>query len=1093
MNEDHPQAAGRTYWQSLNELANTPGVRAAIENEFPNYDPNEMVGTSRRRFLQLAGASMALAGVTLTGCRRWPKENVVAQSSRPQDRIPGVPEQYATTFELGGYAQPLLVSSYDGRPIKVEGNPIHPLCATFVGQKRQLGASTIHAQASLLEMYDPERSRSLLHYTNANRREAGTIDAFLTAFAEKAKSGKIAVLSEATSSPTTLDAFKRFTDKFPTAKVYQYEPISHDNQYAADKQAFGQPVRQVFNLVKADRIVSFDADILGLHPYALRHANDWAKRRKSADTDKTMNRMYVVESGFSTTGTVADERFPATVRFIEQMVLQLAHKAGLESAQGGLLAPQVAFIDKLWKDIEAHPGKVVIAGGSHLRSDVLGVINAINGRLGAIGATIDLRSEPDRPTHVEQIRALVDSIHAGNVDALLILGGNPAFDAPADLEFGGAIGKVSSKGLTAHLSLYDNETSYACQWHINRAHYLESWGDSQAWDGSLCLQQPLIRPLFNGLTPASLLAMLVGETVVSITGLKPEDANEITLDQAVMYRTWSQITGEKFVANSPAFRKALHDGFIPPAKPPINNIGRKNWNAGINKPNVGFTQTDKQFELRFVPDYTMYDGRFANNGWLQELPDPVSKICWDNAALISYHDAQTLGLSQDDSSTDLLELDIEGRKIQVPAFILPGQPRGVISLPLGYGRTRAGAILMTENPGSIGYQIGKNTYAVRTAINPWVANIPAPTKTGDRVDVASTQTHYIIEPMGFAIAEKRVGKPGVGGKVVHESTLEEYVKDPQAPHKAAHFMVPLQLFPEPYKVPPAHDTAPTAFNSPHAWGMAMDMNACIGCNACVIACQAENNIPVVGKTQVMLNREMHWLRIDRYFKSSEETYEAKIADENPAVTYQPLTCVHCENAPCEQVCPVAATVHDTEGLNTMVYNRCIGTRYCANNCPYKVRKFNYLDYQSKHPREHWMPWLGIPDTQQKNSVNPVKSMVFNPDVTVRMRGVMEKCTYCTQRIKSASIDRRNEWSKGLRDSPLVDDFDVVTACQQVCPTEAIVFGNLNDKDSLVSRLHHGPRAYQVLQELNNRPRTHHLAKLRNPSEGSAKVKKEEVH
>jgi molybdopterin-containing oxidoreductase family iron-sulfur binding subunit len=273
----------------------------------------------------------------------------------------------------------------------------------------------------------------------------------------------------------------------------------------------------------------------------------------------------------------------------------------------------------------------------------------------------------------------------------------------------------------------------------------------------------------------------------------------------------------------------------------------------------------------------------------------------------------------------------------------------------------------------------------------------------------------------------------------------------------------------------------------------MDMNACIGCNACVVACQAENNIPVVGKTQVMLNREMHWLRIDRYFKSSEETYEAKIADENPAVTYQPLTCVHCENAPCEQVCPVAATVHDTEGLNTMIYNRCIGTRYCANNCPYKVRKFNYLDYQSKHPREGWMPWLGIPDTQQKNSINPVKAMTFNPDVTVRMRGVMEKCTYCTQRIKSATIDRRNEWSKGLRDSPLVDDFDVVTACQQVCPTEAIVFGNLNDKDSLVSRLHHGPRAYQVLQELNNRPRTHHLAKLRNPSEGSAKVKKEEVH
>ncbi len=1064
---------GRTYWQSLNELANTPAVRAAIENEFPTYDPGAMVNQSRRKFLQLAGASMALAGITLTGCRRWPKENVVEQTSRPQGRTPGVPEQYATAYEIGGYAHPLLVSSYDGRPIKVEGNPLHPQVATFGGK---VGASNTFAQASLLEMYDPERSRAIIHREAVDRGVPASASDFLAAItAQLKKSGgaKTAILTEATTSPTTRDAIGRFVAANAGAKVYEYEAVSRDNQYAANKQSFGQAVRQVYDLTKADIVVSFDADILGSHPYAIRQSNDWAQRRRSADSTKTMNRVYVVESMYSSTGTVADERFPTTVRFIEQMVLQLAHKAGLESAQGGLQAEHVAFIDKMWNDLSKAEGKALIAGGHHLRPDVLGIINSINDRLKSFGNTITLRPEADRGTHVEQIRALVDSINAGNVDTLIILGGNPVYDAPADLNFAKALGAVRGRGMTVHLSLYDNETSAACQWHVNRAHYLESWGDAEAWDGTICIQQPLIRPLFDGFTPASLLGAIGGETPAGVLNISQEAAKEITLDQALLYRTWSGRLKEQFVANSPAFRKALHDGFVPAGDPVTVTT--------VRKPNVSFTQATGEFEVRFVTDYTMYDGRFANNGWLQELPDPVTKIAWDNAALISYKDAVSLGISQDDYSTDLIELVVDGKKIEIAAYIMPGQPSGVITLPLGYGRTRAGAIMLTENPGSIGYKVGFDTYALRATGAEWVAYAAKPTKTGGRYNIATTQTHHIIEPMGMSIREDRVGKESQGGKIVHESTLQAYLKNPQAPHKKAHVLKELQLFPGPSSSH-SKNGGPAAFSDPHAWGMAMDMNSCIGCNACVVACVAENNIPIVGKDQVIRNREMQWLRIDRYFKSGAPDYDGKIADENPQVTYQPITCVHCENAPCEQVCPVAATVHDSEGLNTMVYNRCIGTRYCANNCPYKIRKFNYLDYHSKHPRQGHFPWMGIPDTQQRESVDKIKALMFNPEVTVRMRGVMEKCTYCVQRIKTATIERRNEWINGKREKPTVDDFDVITACQQACATEAIVFGDLNDPNSQVSRMHKGPRAYQVLQELNNRPRTHHLAKLRNPAE-----------
>jgi len=1071
MNDKRPTS--RDYWQSLSELAETPAMQAQIGQEFQNYDPGAMLNTSRRKFLKLAGASMALAGITLTGCRRWPKENVVDQNSRPMGRIPGVPEQYASVFELGGIGQPLLVTTYDGRPIKIEGNPLHPLSATFGGR---LGSSSVFAQASILEMYDPERSRTPIQRTSNGVRQPLSWKSFkefageFTA-ANKGKGESIAILTEAAAGPTFRDSLAAFQKAFPGAKVYEYEAISRDNEREASKKAFGQPGRWYYDLSKANVIVSFDADLFGQHPNALKHANDWAKGRKSVDHEehRTMNRLYAIESRYTTTGAVCDERFPASNRVIEQMVLQLAFKAGLGSGQAGLKQEEIKYIDAVWEDLQKNNGKAVIVGGQHLRPEVLGAIAAINDKIGALNNTLSLIGEADRPTHLEAITELTQRLTAGQVETLIILGGNPAYDAPADLGFDAAIGKAKN---SIHLSLYDNETSNACVWHVNRAHYLESWGDAEFWDGSIGLQQPMIEPLFGGKTPSELLLILSGEPEASC--------------QDLMHRTWSKRLNEPFVATAASFQKILHDGFSPAKPTPVKLSNTK-------LAQVSFEPAVEGYELRFVPDSKTYDGRFANNGWLQELPELITKVTWDNVAWISYADAQALGVKQRNHEEDVLEITLEGKSLKIPAFVVPGQPKGVITLPLGYARKYAGSVLLSDRFGSIGGGDGTpgstgpgyDTYKLRTSKNLWAAYGATVTNTGETATVASTLQHHIIEPTGMEIRQKRIGEKFEPGMIVHETTLEKYIKDPEAAHENSEKLLPLQLFPGPYQNKKAEPGVPDQFNIPHAWGMAIDMSTCVGCNACVIACQAENNIPIVGRDEVIMTRSMHWLRIDRYYKSSGKTYEEQLSDPNPEITLQPMTCVHCENAPCEQVCPVAATVHDSEGLNTMVYNRCIGTRYCANNCPYKVRRFNFLDYHSRIPGEWRKPWLGIPDTQQPESVDKIRALGFNPDVTVRMRGVMEKCTYCVQRIKSAENTRRIEWLDGKRPQPTVDDFDVVTACQQACPSEAIIFGNLNDKNSLVYKQQQTERSYQVLQELNNRPRTHHLAKIRNPAGAEA--------
>ena len=1020
MSQVEHHITGPKYWRSLEQLAESPEVLEQVAKEFPGYNPEEITGTSRRSFLKLMSASMALAGLTLSGCRRWPEEQIVPQSTNPTGRIPGTSKYFATMMELGGFAYGLLANSYDGRPIKIEGNALHPSSRVT----DLYGSADTFAQASVLELYDPDRSRAIVHRQGETYRTTGR-EEFLSAAGKLLGDGAgVAVLSESTSSPSVQEMRRRFMARYPQARWFEYEPISHDNEQKGARLAFGQPLRPYLRLERASVVVSLDADLVGRHPAHTRYANDWVKRRRSAD-EGAMSRVYIAESCLSITGGVADERLPVRPSRLLPIALTLASRLGVAGAATptGLTQAEQMWVDAAANDLRQAGSAGIVSAGSHLPAEVHALALAINSQLGAIGNTVVLLPADDRPTHLENIRALHESMTGGNVQTLLMLGGNPAYDAPADLEFAAALSRLPN---SIHLSLYRNETSMLANWHVPRAHYLESWGDGRSYDGTITLQQPLIEPLYNGLSVPELLALLSGD--------------DSTAGMDIIRRTHGSL-------DDAAFRQALHDGLIansgyqPVPAPALQALN-------VAPPN----QAAQGMELRFQLDYSVYDGRFANNGWLQELPDPLTKLTWDNAALISPGDAQELGVGRG----DMLRLSVHGRAMEIVAFVLPGQPRGVIGLPLGYGRTVAG---------NIGSRVGFNTCQLRTSGSQWNAAGAQVEKIGQTYSLAITQEHHIIDEVGLYGKQKRVGEKGSSGYIIRETTFDKYQHNPQAAHKTGHGNYSLQLFEPPHQ-----------FNEPHAWGMAVDMTACIGCNACVVACQSENNIPVVGKPQVQVSREMHWIRIDRYFKGAAD-------DPNPELVFQPMLCVHCENAPCEQVCPVAATVHDTEGLNTMVYNRCIGTRYCSNNCPYKVRRFNYFDFHSTSPGDRFpMPWLGMPDAQPENSINAIKAMVFNPEVTVRMRGVMEKCTYCTQRIAKAKIDARNAYMAGDRETDILQDGEVLTACQQACPTQAIVFGNLNDAEAEVTQLHKNSRAYSVLEDLNTRPRTKHLALVRNPNE-----------
>jgi len=1073
-------AAGARYWRCIEEYADSPEFRRAVADEFPGYDPEELVGMGRRQFLKLAGASMALAGLTATGCRRWPEEQLAPFANRPDGRVPGEPEYYATMMQRDGVAFPVLAKSFDGRPIKVESHPQHPWVNT----------TDVFMQGDLLSLYDPDRARQVSVRSGEGtmedpRRQASTWQAF-RAWAQQhlpSVKGKVAILTAPNASPTFHATLKRVEDALG-AKTYTWSPTARDPQLAGAALALGRPARPLYDLGKAHVVACFDADLLGSDLNQLGHAAGYAKGRAVADAlagphkdyprGTKMLRLYAAEPVMTLTGSNADERVAVKASRVPALVAAVAKALGVGSGADtgpALTDAEKGFVKHLTEDIVAANGRHIVAAGPTQPAEVHALCWAINAARGENPAVRWIQ-EPfvtdtagtggGMKTGEDHLTELKARINAGEIDTLIMIGGNPVFDAPIEANgatFADAIKRVPH---TVRLSQLADETALSSEWHLPEAHWLESWGDGLAWDGTYTTQQPLIEPLYTdaakrsgGRSAIEVLAMLAGDA-------RPDG-------RSLVMQTFARAAGGSAGA---AWRTAIHLGFVEGSAPAAKKV------ASASAIDATPVQADDAVEVRFAPHPTLWDGTYGNNVWLQELPQPLTQVTWNNPALVGVKTAKALGVN----NGDVLHIETTGGgECDVPAFVVPGAAEGSITLLLGGGRwtpTLANA-----------RGVGSNVYTARTHGRGWL-NTGSVAKTGKRVELATTMIHHLIDPdavpkaasptnPGAWAQKKRIGTKNDGGYLWKETTLDGYKKDPKFVIRDRHGDISLQLWDPPAPdggwPQPAYEGAPKAFNQPHAWGMTIDNNACIGCGACVVACQAENNIPVVGPDMVRMSREMHWLRIDTYFKGKPDADDVQAA-------HMPVACVHCETAPCESVCPVAATVHDTEGLNTMVYNRCIGTRYCSNNCPYKVRRFNYFDYHAKPPLGSAKPWLLLPDQQQDAQIDRVKRLVFNPDVTVRMRGVMEKCTYCTQRIARAKIDAKAAWQRAGRPDTgwRVEDGAVMTACQTACPTHAITFGNLNDEHAKVSAARKSPRAYSLLEELNTAPRTRHLAKIRNP-------------
>jgi len=986
------------HWRSLAELEGTEEFRAHAQAEFiGEADPS---GVSRRRLMQLMGASAALAGVA--GCR-WEREEILPFAARPANRTPGVPVRYCTAMDLSGVASGLMVTSYDGRPIKVEGNPKHSLSQ---------GATSLYAQAALLDLYDPDRGGSVLQY-GPQGPVARSWDEFWAAVEPirkelRDKRGQgLAVLAEPSSSPTLARLRKTLGEQLPEARWCEYEPLTSDSLRDGSRAAFGRVLRTHYDVKKADVLAFFDADLLGDHPAAVAYARAYAQRRDVVDGK--MNRLYVVESTFTVSGANADHRLPVAPSQVAALVAGLERLvAGIGKVEGIGDEATVKFLQVMAADLSAARGRSLVAAGPSQPAEVHAAIHRINAALGNVGAAVVYFADPDaeRPSHAEALAALTADMAANKVSTLIVLGGNPVYDAPVDLKFAEALQKV---GCRIRLGVNRNETSPACQWHLPEAHFLESWGDGRAFDGTYSVVQPLIEPLFGGRTALEVLSQW-------LDGKRPSG-------EKLVRDTFKQIAGESDLETR--WARTLHNGLLDGSR----------WVEVKPDPKAIKLTTDKApaavawkagmpLEVVFRGDRKLYDGRFANNGWLQELPDPVTKLGWDNAAILAPSTAAALGVADN----TLVRIKCGDRQCEMPAHVLPGHPAGTVTLTLGYGRTVVGQVGGSAAEGVPA--VGVDVYRLRASKSLYLASATVE-PTGRAYALSGTMHHHAIDAIGAAERAQRTDA------IVREASLAEYKKDPKFAHSKVEMPKELKsLWEEP------------AYTG-HRWAMSIDLNKCTGCSACVVACQAENNVPIVGREQVLRGREMHWLRVDRYFVGS---------PDSPRTAVQPMTCQHCEMAPCEQVCPVAATVHSAEGLNDMVYNRCVGTRYCANNCPYKVRRFNYFNFHKD---------LDDPSNQ-------VAKMKYNPEVTVRPRGVMEKCTYCVQRIQSAKIVAKNE-RRDLKDG------EIVSACQQVCPTEAIVFGDLSDKNSRVSKLQGDDRAYGLLAEFNFKPRTAYLAKLRNPN------------
>jgi MoCo/4Fe-4S cofactor protein with predicted Tat translocation signal len=1078
--KDPPAAAGgsdKTYWRSLDELLDTPDFREFVQREFPQQAEEWDDPVERRTFLKLMGASLALAG--LSGCVYQPPEKIVPYIKQPEEEVSGKALFFATAATIGGIATPVLARSNEGRPTKIEGNADHPNNRNGQADDQGSSATDIFAQASVLSLYDPDRSQTPL-YRDETRPWTTFVGDIRTALngpdgksGLRAKQGAgLRFLTETVTSPTLAAQLKGILAEFPQAKWHQYEPVNRDNARAGAVMAFGQPVNTIYDFSKAERILSLDADFLSALPGNLRYARDFAARRRITDGKKEMSRLYVIETTPTTTGASADHRWSVKPSEMEALARNVFarlvpdYRSANPLPPTALPAPPTSISDKalhaLASDLVTHRESSIVVVGEEQPPIIHAVAHVINGMLLNVGKTV-FYTDPIEVNSVDQtqsLRELVNDIDARSVELLVILGGNPTYNTPADLKLD--LRRLSNVSLRIHHGQYKDETAEFCHWHIPATHYLESWSDTRSYDGTASIIQPLIEPLYESKSEHEFLAVFSDQydkkayEIIrdywrqnqSAGGSRQEAAAKSVPPALTGGSNGQKATPTPVTTPAPVsapaqatpaassgdfelwWRKCVHDGFVPNTALPVKAVALKA--ESLSTLTAGrMPAVPGGFEIVFRTDPTIYDGRFANNGWLQELPKPLTKITWDNAALVSPATAKKLGVGTSpavkgrETYVDTIKITSQNRSINdVPVFIMPGQPNDVITVHLGYGRQRAGRV---------GNGHGFSAYEIRTADSPWTAAGVEVTKAGAQHELATTQLHFNMEDYNFSHEDR---------DILRVKTLAEYLEDKPEKHES-HEPGPDETLYDP-KQDDYTNQGENALN--YAWGMAIDLNSCVGCNACTIACQSENNIPVVGKEQVTRSREMHWIRIDAYFKGEPEKPEGPY--------FQPVPCMHCENAPCEPVCPVHATVHSAEGLNDMVYNRCVGTKYCSNNCPYKVRRFNFFLYQD---------WE-----------TPTYQLMRNPEVSVRSRGVMEKCTYCVQRIQTAKIHSELEGRQ-------VRDGEIVTACQAVCPTEAIVFGNINDPNSKVSKLKAEKRNYSLLAELNTKPRTTYLSALRNPN------------
>lgn len=967
---------GKEYWRSLEELSDNPKYRKFLKEQYERSKSEADSSLSRRNFITLMGASIAFA--TMAGCRR-PVEKIIPYVSQPEEIIPGVANYYATTMPFGNSAYGLIVECHEGRPTKIEGNPDHP---------STIGAADVLIQASILSMYDPDRSRSVLE--NGDQKNYADFVSLWRTMYQKFENNKgegLAILAEPYASPTISRLYGQIKGKFPKASIVHYEPISDENIFRAMENQTGSKLRPIYHYDMADIILSLDSDFLGSESEHLRASRGFADGRRMDTKDDTMNRLYVVEAAYSITGANADHRLRLQSSRIPRFLIALADKLKSKGLKLGNFPTASGdfdekYISALADDLLRSQGKSIITAGRFQPVWVHEMVYAINLALGNIFSTIDLKKVGDGTSNRDQLDQLVNDINRDKIDTIVLFGGNPVYDAPSNLGFAESIKKIKN---SIHISEHVNETSAQTNWHIPRTHYLESWGDASSADGTISIIQPMIQPLFGGQCDVEILNLLA-------TGRDQRGYD-------IVRETWSEFLNKANFEKE--WRRVLHDGYWADSKTDKSKPKIPNRPKNINPNNNSAARTD-DLEIGFYQS-NLYDGRFANNGWLQELPDSISKLAWDNAALLSLATARQFGLE----NGDVVNIELDSKNIETPVWIIPGQADGFIALSLGYGRTKAG---------KVGNGVGVNCYKLfGSSVNGYFLGAKI-SPTGSRLELANTQDHNRME-----------GRP-----IVREANLAEYREDPEFAREMVEHP-PLKSMYEDYD-----------YSKGYEWGMTIDLTSCIGCNACTIACQSENNIQIVGKEQVRNGRELHWMRLDRYFVGD---------TESPEVVHQPVTCQQCEMAPCETVCPVGATSHDKEGINTMSYNRCIGTRYCSNNCPYKVRRFNFFNYVNK--------------------LDEIEKMVQNPDVTVRSRGVMEKCTFCIQRITKAKRQAK-------REGRVVRDGEFQTACQQTCPTNAIQFGNINDPQSEVAKKQQYDRAYNLLSELNVRPRNSYLAKLRNP-------------